>query len=97
MCAEIKMHLGCICLGVCPFEFFGLFKFCQLQWELHVSTWQKIFSTGGQYMSLCSPEVLRIMYEKNKVETKIQWEPCMQFPVMSANLPVRGLLKAKGF
>lgn len=65
-CAQIQMCLGCICLGICPFEYFGLFKFCQLQWELYVSTLQKVFSTGGQYVSLCSPKVLRIMYRKRQ-------------------------------
>lgn len=84
-CAQIKMCLGCICLGVCPFEYFGLFKSCQLQWEVYANTLQKVFSTGGQCISLCSPKVLRIIYKKKYAV------PSYTF----ANFPVRGVLMAK--
>ncbi|XP_009326884.1 PREDICTED: harmonin [Pygoscelis adeliae] len=66
-----KMRLGCICLGVCPFEYFGLFKSCQLQWEVYVNTLQKVFSTGKRQKKESKSDSL-CEQKKNKKEMEFE-------------------------
>lgn len=86
------MHVGCICQGVCPFEYFGLS--CSVSRRIVCQH----FAEGVQYrwaehVFMKSSELCI----KKSTETKIQWETHTPFPVIPLQIFARAVQKAKGF